>query len=57
MGWNQYYVLKHALFTKYNVFCTNLPVFWKSTRKFGLSEIALPYKSAIMEVILEIIFW
>ena len=57
MGWNQYYVLKHALFTKYNVFCTNLPVFWKSTRKFGQSEIALPYKSAIMEVILEIIFW
>ena len=43
MGWNQYYVPKHALFTKYNVFCTNLPDFWKSTRKFGQSEIALPH--------------
>ena len=47
----------HPLFTEYDVFCTNLPVFWKSTRKSAESEIAPTHVSAIMEVILEIFFW
>ena len=46
----------HPLFTEYDVFCTNLPVFWKSTRKSAESEIAPTHVSAIMEVILEIFF-
>ena len=48
---------RHPLFTEYDVFCTNLPVFWKSTREFGHSEIAPTPVSAIMEVILQTYFW
>ena len=42
---------RHPQFTEYDVFCTNLPVIWKSTRKVVMSEIAPTHVSAIMEVI------
>ena len=57
MCWYKYYKLWHPLITEYDVFCTNLPDFWKSTRKVAMSEFALPHVSAIMEVILQIFFW
>ena len=47
---------RHPLFMEYEVFCTNLSVFWKMTLYSAMSEIAHTHVSGIMKVILQIYF-